>query len=68
MAGQIKKMINSFISSKTSGKSDSLKKTIVNSIKVKFIFKGINPDLFNEQSPDDAAVISKLRQLIQELS
>ena len=62
MAGRIKQMIDSFITQKSKGNQ-----VVANSIKVKLIFKGINPDKFNNASPDDQIVIDKLNKLIQEI-
>jgi hypothetical protein len=41
--------------------------TIVYSTKAKFIFKGVNPDRFSATSPDDPAVIAKVRAIAAEM-
>lgn len=55
-------MLNSIIQQRAKGNS-----TIATTTKTKLILKGINPDRFDSSSPDDAAVIGKLRAIAQEL-
>ncbi|MGV8118455.1 MAG: hypothetical protein AB2L14_01705 [Candidatus Xenobiia bacterium LiM19] len=62
MAGQIKKIIDTIIS--TRGKGDP---TLISMIKTKLILKGIHPDKYLDNSPDLQPVIEKLEKLAQEL-
>lgn len=61
MAGQIHKLINTFLNKKANGNV-----VIENCIKTKLIFKGINPDKFNDASPDDPELIKKVRNAAAE--
>lgn len=63
MAGQIFKMINSIIDQRSNGND-----TIASTTRTKLILKGINPDKFDAGSPDDPAVIEKLKTLAQEMN
>ncbi len=56
MAGKIKQSIDKIFAEKAKG--DTI---IANSIKVKLILKGINVDSYNALSPDDPAVLEKLK-------
>ena len=62
MAGQIKKMIDTII--KQRGKGDPM---LVSMIKTKLILKGIHPDKYCIDSPDQPVVIQKLEKLAREL-
>jgi hypothetical protein len=58
MAGNIKQMIDRIVATRSGGNP-----TIALTTKTKFILKGINPDRFNAASPDDPAVIAKVRAI-----
>lgn len=62
MAGQIKEMIDRIVSQRSNGNS-----ILVNTTKTKLILKGIQPDDYTSSSPDDPAVIARLRQIAAEL-
>ena len=62
MAGQIIKMINTIIDKRSKGSG-----TIAITTKTKLVLKGIDPDKFNESSPDDPEIIEKLRNLARDL-
>jgi len=62
MAGQINEMINSIIEQRAKGSE-----TIATTTKTKLVLKGIDPDNFNESSPDDPSIIKKLKDLAQDL-
>jgi hypothetical protein len=63
MAGQIKEIIDTLIKKRANGNP-----TIERTTKTKLILKGINPDLYNANSPDDANVLEKLKSIITELN
>lgn len=62
MPGQIKSMLDSIIQQRAKGNS-----TIAGTTKTKLILKGVNPDRFNSSSPDDPAMLSKVRAIAVEL-
>jgi hypothetical protein len=62
MAGKIKQMIDTIINQRA--KDNAM---LAGVIKTKLMLKGIDPNKFNAQSPDDPAVISKLETLMKEL-
>ncbi len=61
MAGQIYNMIQKIITEKSRGN-----KVIANSVKTKIILKGVAIDKYTPTSPDDMAVIQKLRDIAKE--
>lgn len=63
MAGKIKKMIDTIISTRAKG-DPVLEKTI----KTKLVLKGINPDSYGPNSPDDPAVIEKLTAIARDFN
>lgn len=62
MAGKIKHMIDTLITLRA---KDNV--MLAGIIKTKLILKGIDPNRFTAQSPDDPAVISKLEALLKDL-
>jgi hypothetical protein len=62
MPGLIKTMIDRIIAERSKGNS-----TLASTTRTKLILKGIDPDKFGPASPDDQAVISKLRALAADL-
>jgi hypothetical protein len=62
MAGQIRSIIDTIIQKRSLGNS-----TIALTTKTKFILKGVNPDHFDHTSPDDPAVIAKVRAIGAEM-
>jgi len=62
MPGMIKKMIDTIIEKKTKGHP-----TLVLTTKTKFVLKGLDPDLYTATSPDDPAVIAKLKAIASEM-
>ena len=58
MAGTIKSMIDAITAQRSKGNP-----TIALTTRTKFILKGVNPDRFNATSPDDPAVIEKIRAI-----
>lgn len=61
MAGQIQKMIQTVITQKAKGNM-----VIANSIQTKMYLKGIAVDKFTAVSPDDPAVMQKIREIAKE--
>jgi len=62
MPGQIKQMIDSIVQQRSKGNA-----TLVATTKTKLTLKGVNPERFTSASPDDAAVLEKLRVIAAEL-
>ncbi len=62
MAGQIKRMIDSLLEQHAKGNT-----IIFTTTKTKLILKGLNPDRFTPASPDDPAMMAKVRALAAEL-
>ncbi|MBM7865970.1 hypothetical protein GTO89_06535 [Heliobacterium gestii] len=62
MAGTIKCMIDAIIAKRSRGNA-----TIAMTTRTKIFLKGINPDIYNMSSPDDPAVIEKLRGIARDL-
>jgi hypothetical protein len=63
MPGQISVMINKIIEQRSKGNA-----TLASTTKTKLLLKGIDPGKFTSGSPDDPAVIAKLRTLADELN
>lgn len=61
LAGQIQKMIQTVITQKAKGNA-----VIANSIQTKMYLKGIAVDKFTAASPDDPAVMRKVREIAKE--
>ena len=61
MAGQIQRMIQTVITQKAKGNT-----VIANSIRTKMYLKGIAVDKFTPTSPDDPAVMQKVREIAKE--
>lgn len=62
MAGQIKLLIDQIVEKKSKGNQ-----TIAGAVKTKLILKGIKPDAYTATSPDDAVIITKLKDLAREI-
>ncbi len=58
MAGQVYNMIQKIVTEKSKGNA-----VIASSVKTKIILKGIAIDKYTPTSPDDVAVMQKLRQI-----
>ncbi len=58
MSGKIKKAIDEIIEQRSNGNP-----TLASTTKTKLILKGVNPDLYKEDSPDEQVVIAKIRQI-----
>lgn len=61
MAGQIHNMIQSVITQKAKGNA-----VIANTVKTKMYLKGIPVDKYTSTSPDDVAVLQKVREVARE--
>lgn len=62
MAGQIKKMIDAIVEQRANGS-----KILEGVVKMKLILKGIDPQNYDETSPDDPVVLERLAELKNEL-
>ncbi|MEN6348774.1 MAG: hypothetical protein ABFD08_05160 [Syntrophomonas sp.] len=63
MAGKIKSIIDTIVQTRSGGNN-----TIANLTKSKIVMKGIIPEKYTSDSPDDPAVIEKLLALAKELN
>ncbi len=61
MAGQIKNLIDRIVERRAKG--DPL---VIHATQAKLIFKGINPARFDTNSPDDPALIARLKAIAAE--
>lgn len=61
MAGKIKEMIDCITTERAKGNS-----TIAITTRTKIMLKGVNPDLYTSDSPDDPLVIEKVRKIGQD--
>ena len=61
MAGQIQRMIQTVITQKSKGNM-----VIANSIRTKLYLKGVAVDKYTAASPDDPAVMQKVREIAKE--
>jgi len=61
MAGEIKRLLNQIIEQRAKGNP-----LLVQTTQAKLIFKGVDPERFNHQSPDDAAMISRVKAIAAE--
>jgi hypothetical protein len=62
MAGEIKRAIDEIIIQRSKG-IETLKHTT----KTKLMLKGLNPDNYTENTPDDPVVLQKVLQIASEL-
>jgi hypothetical protein len=62
MAGNIKRMIDAITEKRSKGNPTGALTT-----KTKFILKGLNPDRFDANSPDDPVVIARVRAIGAEM-
>jgi hypothetical protein len=63
MAGQVKTMIDRIIQQRSQGNA-----LLASTTQTKLILKGFDPARYDANSPDDPAVIERLRQVAAELS
>lgn len=61
MAGKIKKHLEAIIMDVAKGNQ-----TLINLTKTKLVLKGLNPEKFNDQSPDDPIIIEKIKKIAAE--
>lgn len=55
-------MIDAILEKRSKGNA-----TIALTTKTKFVLKGINPDRFDSNSPDDPAVVAKIKTIAAEM-
>src|SRR5688572_13408114 len=63
MAGQIKKLIDSVVQARSKGSV-----ALATITRAKLAFKGINPDKFTDNSPDDPAILARLQTIAEEFN
>jgi hypothetical protein len=61
MSGKIKKHLNEIIIAVSKNNQ-----TLIHTTTTKLILKGLNPDKFNEQSPDDPVILEKVKLIANE--
>ena len=62
MAGKIKHLIERLIELRTKGD-----RGLVAPVKIKLIMKGVDPDLFDDSSPDNPMVIQRVITIAKEM-
>ena len=62
MAGKVKTLIDQLIDLRTKGD-----RGLVAPLKIKLIMKGVDPDMFDVDSPDNPLVIQRLRTIAKEM-
>ena len=62
MSGTIKHLIDELITMRTKGD-----RGLVAPIKIKLIMKGIDPDMYDESSPDNPVVIQRVKSIAKEM-
>jgi hypothetical protein len=62
MPGQIKRIIDSILEQRAKGNT-----TLLATTRTKLIIKGVNPDHYHLNSPDDPEMLEKLRSIAAEL-
>lgn len=62
MPGKIKHIIDGIISTRASGNE-----LVAKTIRARLILKGINPDSYTSDSPDDSTLIAKLEQIAKDM-
>jgi hypothetical protein len=63
MAGQVRALIDQIIEKRSNGNI-----ILASTTQTKLILKGIDPNKYDANSPDDPQVIARLRELAAELS
>jgi hypothetical protein len=63
MPGRVKKLIDDFVAVRSGG-NQGLK----HFVRAHLVLSGVNPDHYDERSPDDPAVVEKLQKMIAEFS
>lgn len=58
MAGKIKVMLDHIMAERSKGNP-----TIAATTRTKILLKGVNPDLYTPNSPDDPLIIEKVRKI-----
>ncbi len=62
MAGQVKRLIDQLIALRTKGD-----RALVAPMKIKLIMKGVDPDLFEETTPDNPAIVQRVLTIAKEM-
>lgn len=62
MNGTTKLIIDKIYSQRANGNQN-----IIDALKVKLVLKGIYPDIYTENTPDDSAVIEKVKAVANEM-
>jgi hypothetical protein len=62
MAGKVKQLIHTLIQQRTKGDPG-----LIPSTKIKLIMKGVDPDLFTDDSPDNNVIIQRIMNIAKEM-
>ncbi|MDR1534428.1 MAG: hypothetical protein LBU64_04940 [Planctomycetota bacterium] len=62
MAGKIKVLIHSLIQKRTKGDPG-----LIPPLKIKLIMKGVDPDIFDDNSPDNPVMIQRVITIAKEM-
>jgi hypothetical protein len=62
MAGEIKRIVDAIIKQRAKGNP-----TVAICTKTKLMLKGVNPDNFNERTPDDPSILAKVKAMAVEM-
>src|SRR5688572_12954370 len=63
MSGQIKKLIDNVVQARSKGNA-----ALATITRAKLAFKGINPDKYTDNSPDDPAILTRLQSIADEFN
>jgi hypothetical protein len=63
MAGAVRKMLDTIVEQRSKGSE-----LLAGTTRTKLILKGLNPDKFSASSPDDPALVARVREVAAELN
>lgn len=62
MAGEVKRLIDQLIVLRTRGE-----RGLVAPLKIKLIMKGVDPDLYDDSSPDNPMIVERVKSIAREM-
>ncbi len=66
MAGRVKVLIEELVALRTRAPDGTANAALVPFVRAHLIIRGINPDHFSSQSPDDPKVVQQIERMIEE--
>jgi hypothetical protein len=66
MAGRVKALIEELLEVRTRSADGTANAALVPFVRAHLIIRGINPDHYSTQSPDDPKVVSQIERMIEE--